>query len=152
MKIGDCMKHKVISSQENVSIKKAAEILVRNHIGTLPIANGSNHLIGLVTLRDLIIPAIPDFFELVEDLDFVHDFGAAEHEQPGQDFLNSPLEEVIREPVFVEQTAGLVRAITLLQEHNISDLPVVDEEMHLVGIASQVDIGIALISNWVPSL
>ncbi len=151
MKICDCMKCKVISSQANVSIKKAIEILVRHHIGTLPIVDESNHLIGLVTLRDIIVPAIPDFFELVEDLDFVRDFGAAEHEQPDQDFLNSLLAEVIREPVFVEQSAGLVRAITLLQEHNISDLPVVDEEMHLVGIASQVDIGIALISNWVPS-
>lgn len=149
MKICDCMKRKVISSQVNVSIKKAAEIIVRHHIGTLPITDENNHLIGMVTLKDLIIPAIPDFFELVEDLDFVRDFGAAEDERPGADFLNSPIATILKEPVYVEESAGLVRAITLLQEHNISDLPVVDEEMHLVGIASQVDIGVALISNWI---
>lgn len=146
------MKRKVVSSQANVTIKKAAETIVHYHIGTLPIVDESNHLVGVVTLQDLIIPAIPDFFELVEDLDFVHDFGAAEHEQPNQDFLNSSIEIILKEPIYVEESTGLVRAITLLKEHGLSDLLVVDEEKHLVGIASQVDIGISLISNWVPSL
>lgn len=148
MKIGDCMKRKVITSKSGITIQKAAEILVRHHIGTLPIVDDSMHLIGLVTLHDLITPAIPDFYSLVEDLDFVHDFGAAEDEQPAADYLHSPIEKILQEPIFVEETAGLTRAITMLQEHNLNDLPVVDEEMRLVGIASRVDIGVALLSNW----
>lgn len=142
------MKRRVISSTSNITIRKAAEIMVRNHIGTLPIVDSEDHLIGVVTLRNLLVPAIPDFFELVEDLDFVRDFGAAEQEKPDQDFLNSPIDQITENPVYVEESAGLVRAITLLQEHNLYDLPVVDDEMHLVGIASQVDVGIALLKNW----
>jgi CBS-domain-containing membrane protein len=146
------MKRRVISSPANITIRKAAEIMVKYHIGTLPIVDPESHLIAVVTLRNLLVPAIPDFFELVEDLDFVHDFGAAEHEKPDQDFLNSPITQIAKDPVYVEESAGLVRAITLLQEHNLYDLPVVDDEMRLVGIASQVDVGIALIKNWPSNL
>lgn len=148
MKIGDCMKRKVITSRRGITIQKAAEIMVHHHIGTLPIVDDSMHLIGLVTLHDLVTPIFPDFYDLVEDLDFVRDFGAAEDEQPAQDYLHSPIEKILKEPVYVEETAGLTRAITMLQEHDLNDLPVVDDQMHLVGIASRVDIGVALLSNW----
>ncbi|MBP9040705.1 MAG: CBS domain-containing protein [Anaerolineaceae bacterium] len=149
MKIGDCMKRKVFTSRPGITIQKAAEMMVQHHIGTLPIVNDSMHLIGLVTLHDLITPAIPDFYQLVEDLDFVHDFGAAEDEKPACEYLQSPIEKILKEPVYVEETAGLTRAITMLQEHDLNDLPVVDENMRLVGIASRVDIGVALLSNLI---
>ncbi|MHC1782517.1 MAG: HPP family protein [Anaerolineaceae bacterium] len=148
MKISDCMKHKVISSLANVSIRSAANMLVQNHIGTLPIVDDSACLIGLVRARDLITLAMPDFIKLVEDVDFVHDFGAVEDEEPGDEILCMPVSQIMSEPISAETTAGLVRALALLQEHELNDLPVVDVDKHLVGIASYVDIGVALMSNW----
>jgi CBS domain-containing protein len=51
-------------------------------------------------------------------------------------------------PVSVEETTGLLCALALLHKHQVSDLPVVDAENRLLGIASQVDIGTALMSTW----
>ena len=51
-------------------------------------------------------------------------------------------------PVFVEDTCGLTRAFALLHKHNLTDLPVIDVENCLVGIASRVDIGTAMLRNW----
>ncbi len=148
MIIGDCMKHKVISASADVSIRSAAAILVKNHIGSLPIVNNEKQLIGLVRIRDVITLAMPDFVHLVDNVDFVHDFGAVEDEQPLDAILDLPISRIMQEPVAVEESAGLIRAIAILQEHTMNDLPVVDANMHLVGIASYVDIGVALMSKW----
>jgi len=148
MNISDCMKRNVISSTQDATIRSAARVLVTRHIGTLPIIDESARMIGLVRARDLIRLAMPDFIRLVEDIDFVHDFGAVEDEKPGDEILDRCVSEIISEPVSVEASAGLVRALAFLQEHELNDLPVVDEQKRLVGIASYVDIGVALMSNW----
>jgi CBS-domain-containing membrane protein len=148
MKISDCMKRKVISSLPNISIRTAAQILTQNHIGSLPIVDESSCLIGLVRIRDLITLAMPDFVHLVDNVDFVHDFGAVEDECPNSDVLDMSVVDIMNDPIAVEETAGLVRAIAMLQEHKMNDLPVVDGNMTLVGIASYVDIGVAMMSKW----
>lgn len=148
MKIGDCMKRKVISSKPDLPILEAAQMLVHFHIGCLPIVDENCELVGLVRIRDLIKLAMPDFVHLVENVDFVRDFGAVEDDIPDQEVLVKPISTIMGAPIAVEETAGLVRAIALLQEHRMNDMPVVDQNHHLVGIASYVDIGVALLSNW----
>ncbi len=98
------MKRKVITSKSGITIQKAAEILVRHHIGTLPIVDDSMHLIGLVTLHDLITPAIPDFYSLVEDSRLGHDFVPEDNNLQG--FLHSPIEKIPRKPILVEENCG----------------------------------------------
>jgi CBS-domain-containing membrane protein len=142
------MKRKVISSKPDLPILEAAKLLVYHHIGCLPIVNENSELIGLVRIRDLITLAMPDFINLVDNVDFVRDFGAVEDDIPDCAVLNAPISSVMGDPVAVEASAGLVRVIALLQEHAMNDMPVVDEDHHLVGIASYVDIGVALLSNW----
>lgn len=148
MKISDCMKRKVISSKPDLPILEAAQLLVHYHIGCLPIVDEKSELIGLVRIRDLITLALPDFIHLVENVDFVHDFGAVEDDIPDVEVLKTPIKSIMGKPVAVEESAGLVRVIALMQEHGMGDMPVVDLNHHLVGIASYVDIGVALLSNW----
>lgn len=148
MKVRNCMKRNVIYSHANISIREAAGIMTRNHIGTLPIVDDSMCLIGIVNLQGLIRLTMPDFIHLIENVDFVHDFGAVENEKVDPAILDLPVTHVMDEVVAVEESAGLVRAIALLQEHEMSDLPVLDADNRLVGIASYVDIGVLLINTW----
>jgi IMP dehydrogenase len=152
MKIGDCMKRKVISALPDITIQASTRIFIQNHIGTLPVVDEAMHLIGLVRMRDLFTLAMPDFIHLVDTVDFVHDFGAVENQQPGREILNYPISRIMSDPLAVEESSGLLRAAALLQEHKLNDLPVVDIDNHLVGITSYVDIGMALMSRWeIPS-
>jgi len=148
MKIGDFMKRRVIYSTPETTIQDAARLLVQYHIGSLPIVNKEYHLVGLLHIRDFVTLAMPDFVNLSENLDFIRDFGAVENVIPNSEILNKPVKEIMREPLYVVSSAGLLRAAALLQEHRLYDLPVVDEEQRLVGIASYVDIGIAVLSGW----
>jgi len=103
---------------------------------------------GVIRLADLLSLELPDFFNLLPDLDFVHDFGAVETTRPSPEELDRPVTTLMQPGTFVEESSGLLRAYALMVKHNLHDLPVISEDGALVGIASRVDIGAAILSAW----
>jgi CBS-domain-containing membrane protein len=148
MLIRDCMKKYVISARQTDTIRDITNLLVKCHIGTLPIVEENYHLVGLLQLRDLLTLVMPDFINLVENFDYINDFGAVEKNQPADEIFLRPISEIMKPPVCVEADSGLLRAFSLLYHHNLSDLPVIDHENLLIGIVSRVDLGTALLENW----
>jgi CBS domain-containing protein len=114
MNVGDCMKQGVVSISASASIGQAAALFVTRHIGTLPVVDGAGRMVGLLTLRDLLVLVMPDFVRLVEDFDFVRDFGAVETRRPSPETLARPVREVMQPPIFIDKTCGLLRAAALL--------------------------------------
>jgi len=142
------MKRNVISISETATIGQAATILVKQHIGCLPVVDQDGHLIGLLQLQDVLSLVMPDFVNLLETFSFVNDFGAVEARQPSIGDMERKVREIMRPPIFVGEGGGLLRSFALLHKHHMLDLPVVDNFNRLVGIASRVDIGTALIAGW----
>ncbi len=148
MKISDCMKQDVVSISASASIGQAAALFAVRRIGTLPVVDAAGRLVGLLQLRDLLALIMPDFVRLMEDFDFVQDFGAVETRQPSPEMLARSVREVMQPPISVDKNCGLLRAAALLRQHELLDMPVVTSDGLLVGIASRVDIGAALLSSW----
>lgn len=148
LRISVCMKRKVISVPSSASIGEAAALLTERHIGTLPVVDERGRMVGLLQLRDLLALVMPDFVRLVEDFDFVGDFGALETRKPSHQSLTMPVTQVMQPPISVEENCGLLRAFAVLHHEQLLDLPVVDADGVLIGIASRVDIGISLLSTW----
>lgn len=148
MLVKDCMKRDVFFISQETSVADAARMLVEKHVGTLPVVDLNHKLVGLLPLRSLMQIVLPDFVRFVEDFDFVSDFGAAETRKPAPALLSRPVREIMLAPESVEEKSGLMRAIAILYQHELHDLPVVDAQGKLVGILSRVDVGTAFISNW----
>jgi CBS-domain-containing membrane protein len=148
LKIRDCMKRDVVSISVSASIGQAAALFAAQHIGMLPVVDETGRLVGVLPLHNLLALVMPDFVRLVEDFDFVHDFGAVEATQPPPETMARPVREVMQPPNSVQETCGLVRAFALLHDYDLADLPVVSPDGRLVGIASRVDIGTALLASW----
>jgi CBS domain-containing protein len=148
MHISDCMKRNIFSIQKSNTLGEAVRIFAERHIGTLPVVDEQGALVGLLQLRDLLTLVMPDFVKFIEDFDFVTDFGAAEDRQPSPELLAQKVEIHMRPPESVEATSGLLRASALLHKHDLHDLPVVDADGKLVGIASRVDVGTAFLKGW----
>ena len=146
--IRDCMKRHVISVTVNATLDEAVRLLVEKHVGTLPVVDDENKLVGMIGLDDLLSLFLPDFIRLMDNVDFVHDFGALEDVRVTPETRNRPVSEIMHEPVSVEETTGLLRASAMLLQHNIPDLPIVKPDGTLVGIASRVDIGTAFLATW----
>jgi len=148
MNIKTSMKKNVITVQETDDLGKAAKQFVKHHVGMLPVINDDGKLVGVLQLRDLLTLILPAFTRLMDDFDFVSDFGAMESIRPSQEIVSKRVSEVMESPVCVDVSSGTSRAFALLHHHNLTDLPVVDEENHLVGIASRVDVGTAILKSW----
>src|SRR4030042_3362381 len=146
--IKNCMKRNVFSIPTTATIRQAAALVVERHIGLLPVVDEQGKPIGIIRLSDLLSLELPDFFNLLPDLDFVHDFGAAETTHPAAQEVNRPVTAIMQTATSVVETSGLLRAYALMLKHNLHDLPVVSEENILVGIASRVDIGVAILATW----
>lgn len=148
MLIRDCMKRNVYYVHTTTTIGEAANLFVEKHIGTLPVVDESGQLRGLLPLRSLLLLVMPDFVSLMEDFDFVSDFGAAEMRLPDPATLEHPVSEIMLKAEAIEETSGLLRATALLNQHQLHDLAVVDKQGKLVGIVSRVDVGTAFLSHW----
>ncbi len=144
----NCMKKQVISIQPETSINEAAATFVRFHIGTLPVLDAQKKLVGILQIRDLVSLVLPDFVNMLQNIDYVLDFGAAEARKPDSELLAKPVSEIMQPPVYADQDCSLLRAAALIKKHNLQDLPVVDENNRLVGIASMVDIGTSYLAHW----
>ena len=147
--VGNCMKHDVISMTTRSTIREAIQTCVRNHIGTLPVIDAGGVLVGTLRLADLIGLGMPDFVQFLENIEFIHTFGAMELQHPDAAVMSQPVTVLMNEPVWVEQDAGLLRASALLYKHQLTDITVVDDQHRLVGIASRVDIGVSLLVDWI---
>ena len=67
---------------------------------------------------------MPDFVRLLEDIDFIHDFGVLETLLPKDlpDAAHLTMRDLMQEPVSVEQTCGLLRAFAIMSKHDIRDV------------------------------
>ncbi|MEX1247742.1 MAG: CBS domain-containing protein [Anaerolineales bacterium] len=151
--IGSWMKKGVISIGPEATLLDAARLLAEKQIGTLPVVDKKGHLIGLTNIRKIVRFFLPDFINVMEDVDFVRDFGAIDIPSPIDIKLAShkTVEEIMDEPVSVEEKASLMRALALMVTHDIPDIPVV-RDGKLAGIASRVDIGRAFLHSWLDDL
>jgi len=148
MIIRDCMKQVVFTAGPTATIREAAAMIVARHIGLLPLVDDQGALIGVVRLHTLLALELPDFVNFISDIDFVHDFGAVETIRPEPALLDRPVSTLMQPAITVDDDCGLLRAYTLMLQHHLLDLPVVSKDGKLIGLASRVDIGAAILSRW----
>lgn len=149
MQIKDSMKMEVVSIKASTTVEEAIITVLTKKVGTLPVVDAENHLLGVVAVDDLIRLFLPDFVSFMEDIDFVRDYGAVEIPYPEEiaGIGRLPVKEVMGEPVAVEEDCGPIRALSVMEKHRLQDLPVV-KEGRLVGIVSRVDIFRQLFGSW----
>ncbi len=149
LKIGAWMKRGVVAVHASASVKEAAALLVDRKVGTLPVVDEAGKLIGVTSISDIYQIFLPDFVSLLADIDFVKDFGALE--TPSAEDLERAetltVADIMVTPVAIKEDCSLIRALSVMEKHNLRDLLVV-KEGKLVGIASRVDIGRAFLTAW----
>ena len=148
MKISQCMKRNVISIRESATVREAAAVFAKEHVGLLPIVDQNSKPVGVIGLQDLISLELPDFIRFVADDDFVHDFGAVENTRPKAEVLDQSITVLMKPAITVPEDSGLLRTYALMLQHQLHDIPVVSKAGQLAGMASRVDIGTAIVSTW----
>ena len=117
LKVEDVMTTEVITIDENVSVKEAADVMDKNEISCL-IATRKEKAIGIITERDLLKRVIVEAKN-------------AKKTKVGE-IMSSPLE-------VVAVGTDLEKTVRLMFEKKIKKLPVVDNDS-IVGLVSLTDI------------
>ena len=103
-----------VTIRRGSTVKDALDMMAEYHIGGIPVVDEDNHLVGIVTNRDL-------RFER---------------------HLDKRVDDVMSKEnlVTTHQQTDLAAAAQILQENKIEKLPVVDKDNHLVGLITYKDI------------
>ena len=103
-----------VTIRRGSTVQDALAMMAEYHIGGIPVVDEGNHLVGIVTNRDL-------RFER---------------------HLDKTVDDVMTKDnlVTTDQKTDLAAAAQILQENKIEKLPVVDKEGHLVGLITYKDI------------
>ena len=154
----------VISISPKYSIRESVDVMTKNGIGSLPIVDKEEKLVGIVTERDFALALAGSLTnETVGDImikDVItttpgtpiescskimvrngdKEMFASMTSNSGLDVLKRKISEIIKPNILVtESTVRLGDLCELLAEKNIGGVPVVDDDQ-LVGIVTERDI------------
>ena len=112
MQLKDVMRKKPEVVGPDALLQEAACKMTGHNIPVLPVCEGSQ-VVGLLTIRDIAVRATAQ----------------------GRDPLNGRVREVMMvPPIFGREDLDINAAAALMQRWRISGLPVLDHQMHLVGV------------------
>ena len=74
MKVSDVMTHTPLTCTENDTLRSITEKMVMRRCGAIPVIDKENNLVGIVTIRDTMLPLYPNFGEYVHDAVHSRDF------------------------------------------------------------------------------
>ena len=103
-----------VTIRRGKTVLDALRMMAEMHIGGIPVVDDDNHLVGIVTNRDLRFETHMD--KLVDDVMTKENL------------------------VTTHQQTDLTNAAHILQQNKIEKLPVVDSENHLIGLITYKDI------------
>ncbi|CCO07092.1 CBS domain-containing protein [Desulforamulus hydrothermalis] len=142
MKAKDIMKTDVITVTADTNIKDIAQILTDKGISGVPVVNQEGKLVGIVTEGDLLHkeanPRIPKFFGILGAM--IYFGGVDQYREDFKKLAALKASEIMTSEVITVSKETDIRTIaTLMIEHNIKRIPVV-ENGKVLGIVSRSDI------------
>ena len=123
--------------RESDTLNDARKIMTEKHIRHIPITDDDNHVIGLVTQRDVLAATRPEMMQQAD----------AASSDDGSDISLSDI--MVRDVSVIHQSDSLRRAALFIQSHKYGCLPVISDD-RLVGIITDsdfIDIAINLLEQ-----
>ena len=123
MIVEEIMKTQVATLTTENSILDAVKLMEQRKIRHLPIVNANQHVVGIITDRD-IRDATPSIF----------------HVNESKEVLNKPLDTIMKTNIITGHPLDFVEEVAaLFYEHNISCLPILKDKK-LAGIITETDL------------
>ena len=138
MRVIDVMSTGVVTAQRREKVHSVVVKMLSRHCGAIPVVEDQNHLVGMVTLRDVMLPLYPNYGDYIHDN--VHSRDFVEMEEGYPDVLAKSVEEVMSpRPITVTPNTPVLEAASYMGLKNFRRIPVVDNGV-LVGMLSIGDI------------
>jgi CBS domain-containing protein len=141
LKVSDLMSY-VNPVTSDTPVAKVAEIMKEEFTSIVPVVDESGRIKGVIYAEDLLAPFIPDFFDLIEDFDYVTSFGALDVDVFSDFTYKLFLAEDVMQTKFryLKPEDSVLKAIFYIVKERRTCLIVVDEKMTYKGIITRLAI------------
>jgi len=145
MKVRQAMSTEVVSLSRNATLHQAVAQMVMHHCPQVTVEDDAGKLVGIVTVRDVMMPLYPDQGDYVHDSLHARDFEAME-ENYGKVLEMKVGDVMTANPVSVSPDDSVLKAASFMGLKNLRRIPVVVDGKQ-VGILSIENINNALFLN-----
>jgi len=127
-----------MSAKKEHSLRSVVTKMISRHCGAVPVVDDDNTLVGIVTLRDVLLPLYPNFGDYVHDNVHSRDFVAMQDDYPK--VMEMKVEEVMTaNPFTVSPDDPVLKAASYMGLKNLRHIPV-SENGKLLGVVTISDI------------
>jgi CBS domain-containing protein len=138
MLVHEVMSTGLVTVRKTDTVRSAVMKMMNRHCGTIPVVDGDNQLVGMITLRDVLLPLYPNYGDYIHDN--VHSRNFVEMEEGYAEVLGEKVEEIMSSnPLTVAPGDPILEAASYMGLKNFRRIPVVDKG-RLVGMVSIGDI------------
>ena len=138
MLVHEVMSTGLVTAKKIDTVRSVVMKMLNRHCTTIPVVEGANQLVGMVTLRDVLLPLYPNYGDYIHDAVHSRDFTEMEEGYP--EVLDKKVEEIMsRNPLTVSPDAPILEAASYMGLKHFRRIPVVDKGA-LVGMVSVGDI------------
>lgn len=138
MRVHEVMSTGIVTATKTDTVRSVVVKMMNRNCGAIPVIEGEARLIGMVTLRDVLLPLYPNYGDYIHDN--VHSRDFVEMEEGYPEVLGRKVEEVMTpNPLTVGPGDPILEAASYMGLKNFRRIPVVDKG-RLVGMLSIGDI------------
>ena len=142
MLVSEVMTSGVKAVKKEDTLRKVVIGMIQRHCGSVPVVDDAGTLIGIVTLRDVLLPLYPNYGEYIHDNVHARDF--EEMQEGYAKVLEMTAGEVMTaNPFTVAPDEPILKAASYMGLKNLRHIPVADGDK-LVGVITISDINQAL--------
>ena len=142
-RVSDIMRTDVPTAAPSDSVASVARLLSEHRLPGVPVLSDAGEIIGIITEGDLVeresdvsVPSFFAFFDAIIAVDAGQPF-----DEEMRHVLATTAEELMSSPVFnILPTATLTELATLMRQENVNPVPVVNDDLELIGLVSRADL------------
>lgn len=139
MKVRDAMVYDLSAVFEDETVENVIRMLSKQELSGVPVVDREMRVVGFVNEEDLIKAIVPSYFSLLRSASFIPDTNQLMKnlvkikDKPICNFMN-------KVPVVVKEDDALIVAADYLIRYGFRFLPVVNDNMQLLGIIRRIDV------------
>lgn len=139
MKAREFMRRDLTSVELDATIAEVIYLMEQSGLSSLPVLDDEGVLVGVISEKDLIRAALPGNLEMLHSASFLPSLNQLTRRL--QEMADHPVSEYMRSDViFVRPDDEDLQIADTLIRHELKQIPVVDEQGHLVGVIRRIDL------------
>lgn len=146
MKIKDIMNTNPVSLDKNASIYEVWKVIYKKHIHAIPIVDGRDRLLGIISISDILKKIYPNYDMHEWDVSKVD---LEKMEENAEEISKLKAEDIMSKRVYaLGEDATILAALSKMIIKQVHQLPITNEKNKLIGTIYKVDIFDSLFANY----